>query len=172
MNQKSRSDAPVKEPRLSRLQAPTRMPVPDWQRGLRRQFGRDQAFTLDNTGAEPFFSDFRVGNPQAKTHYRVAIRGLNPGDNFCACADFATNELGTCKHIEFALARLQKQARRPRRPSRAASSRRHSRVYLRYGRHASGALPRRHRLPAGCARRQRHDSSTTEGRRLPETSLR
>ena len=41
--------------------------------------------------------------------YRVAIRGDAPGDNFCACADFATNRLGTCKHVEFMLATLAKK---------------------------------------------------------------
>jgi superfamily II DNA or RNA helicase len=81
----------------------------EWQRALRRQFGREQSYVLTKTGTEPFFSEFRVGNPQAKTSYRVVIRGLQPGDNFCACPDYATNELGTCKHIEFALATLLKK---------------------------------------------------------------
>jgi hypothetical protein len=36
----------------------------------------------------------------------VAIRGAGLDDNFCACPDFATNGLGTCKHIEFTLGRL------------------------------------------------------------------
>jgi len=47
----------------------------DWQRGLRRQFGREQAFGLENLTSEPFFSEFRVSNPVSKSSYRVAIRG-------------------------------------------------------------------------------------------------
>lgn len=39
----------------------------------------------------------------------MAIRGLGPGGNFCSCRDYATSELGTCKHIEFTLARLEKK---------------------------------------------------------------
>jgi ERCC4-related helicase len=74
---------------------------------LRRQFGREQTFGLENIGAEAFFSEFRVSNPQSKSAYRVAIRGKLPGDNYCACHDYATNELGTCKHIEFVLALLE-----------------------------------------------------------------
>ena len=66
-------------------------------------------FVLKNLRTETFFSDFRVSNPESKSHYRVAIRGLRPGDNFCACPDYASNELGTCKHIEFTLARLEKK---------------------------------------------------------------
>ena len=88
-----------KEPKLSRTHAPADIAPVDWQRALRRQFGREQAFGLENIGTEPFFSEFRVSNPQAKSTYRVAIRGKHPGDNFCACPDYATNELGTCKDI-------------------------------------------------------------------------
>lgn len=98
-----------KEPKLSRTHAPADLSPIDWQRGLRRQFGREQAFVLENKGSEPFFSEFRVSNPQSKSCYRVAIRSLRPGDNFCSCPDYATNELGTCKHIEFTLATLQKK---------------------------------------------------------------
>ena len=98
-----------KEPKLSRTHAPAEMTPVEWQRALRRQFGREQAFDLENIGAEPFFSEFRVSNPQSKSAYRVAIRGKLPGDNFCSCPDYATNELGTCKHIEFALAMLEKK---------------------------------------------------------------
>ena len=98
-----------KEPKLSRTHAPTDLAPVDWQRALRRQFGREQVFGLENDGAEPFFSDFRVSNPDSKSIYRVAIRGLRPGDNFCACPDYASNELGTCKHIEFTLAQLERK---------------------------------------------------------------
>ncbi|WP_454629189.1 DEAD/DEAH box helicase [Bradyrhizobium cenepequi] len=100
---------PGKEPKLSRTQAPADLSPMDWQRGLRRQFGREQAFGLENLGSEPFFSEFRVSNPASKSSYRVAIRGLGPGGNFCSCPDYATSELGTCKHIEFTLARLEKK---------------------------------------------------------------
>src|SRR6202142_1403686 len=100
---------PNKEPKFSPTRAPPGLSPVDWQRGLRRQFGRAQAFGLENLGSEPFFSEFRVSNPASKSSYRVAIRGLQPGDNFCSCPDYATNELGTCKHIEFTLARLEKK---------------------------------------------------------------
>ncbi|MCI0599357.1 MAG: DEAD/DEAH box helicase [Beijerinckiaceae bacterium] len=100
---------PNKEPKLSRTHAPADFSPLDWQRGLRRQFGRAQTFGLENLSNEPFFSEFRVSNPVSKSSYRVAIRGLGPGGNFCSCPDYATSELGTCKHIEFTLARLEKK---------------------------------------------------------------
>ena len=109
MKPKHHAAEPAKTPKLSHTHAPADLSTADWQRRLRRQFGREQAFSLENLGAEPFFSEFRVNNPQSRTSYRVAIRGLMPGDNFCSCPDYATNELGTCKHIEFTLARLEKK---------------------------------------------------------------
>jgi superfamily II DNA or RNA helicase len=98
-----------KQPKLARTHAPPDLSLVDWQRGLRRQFGREQSFGLENVGSEPFFSEFRVSNPVSKSSYRVAIRGMGPGGNFCSCPDYATAELGTCKHIEFVLSRLEKK---------------------------------------------------------------
>ena len=109
MKRKPASKRTVKEPKLSRTHPPVDLSPADWQRALRRQFGRDQMFRLENRGDQPFFSEFRVSNPQSKASYRVAIRGLHAGDNYCSCPDHATNELGTCKHIEFVLARLEKK---------------------------------------------------------------
>ena len=109
MKAKRDNTKPTKAQKLSRTHAPDGLSPIDWQRALRRQFGREQSFDLENIGAEPIFSEFRVGNPQSKSSYRVAIRGLRPGDNFCSCPDYATNELGTCKHIEFTLAQLEKK---------------------------------------------------------------
>lgn len=133
MNAKRRNANPAAkpEPKLSRTHAPADLSLADWQRGLRRQFGRAQAFALENLGQEPFFSEFRVANPQSKSGYRVAIRGLNPGDNYCSCPDYATNDLGTCKHIEFTLAQLERK-----RGAKTAFARGYrpafSEVYLRY----------------------------------------
>lgn len=56
-----------KDPKLSRTHAPPDLSPLDWQRGLRRQFGREQAFGLENLGREPFFSEFRVSNPVSKS---------------------------------------------------------------------------------------------------------
>ena len=109
---KSRDTNTTKSPKaqkFSRTHIPMELSPVEWQRVLRRQFGREQAFGLENIGAELFFSEFRVSNPQSKSSYRVAIRGKMPGDNYCACPDYATNELGTCKHIEFVLAQQEKK---------------------------------------------------------------
>jgi hypothetical protein len=36
-------------------------------------------------------------------------RSRAPPGNFCSCPDYATSELGTCKHLEFALGQLEKK---------------------------------------------------------------
>ncbi len=95
--------------RLSHLRKPQEMTPEQWQTALRREFGRQQSFGMTNTGTDPVFSEFRITNPATKGEYRVAIRGLRPGENYCSCPDFAVNTLGTCKHIEFVLDNLQRQ---------------------------------------------------------------
>ncbi|MHB1125153.1 MAG: DEAD/DEAH box helicase [Ramlibacter sp.] len=116
------------EPRLSRTRQPESMSAEDWQASLRRQFGREQPFVLERSGAE---LEFAVSNPKSKGRYRVALRGMEPGDNFCSCPDFASNDLGTCKHIEFTLARLL--ARRADKTLRARGfAPPYSEIYLSY----------------------------------------
>src|SRR5690606_39194833 len=75
---------------------------------LRRQYGAAQAFALKKVGKEKVFSDFLVTNPASRRIWRVVIRGEEPGVSFCSCPDFATNLLGTCKHVEFVLATLRR----------------------------------------------------------------
>jgi superfamily II DNA or RNA helicase len=72
-----------------------------------------------------------VHNPASNSRYRVAIRGREPGMNFCSCPDFATNDLGTCKHIEFTLGKLE--ARRGGKAALAAGFQpAYSEIYLDY----------------------------------------
>ncbi len=119
-------------PKLSHLRRPANVGVEEWQTQLRRQFGRAQAFKMQNIGEEAVFSEFTVTNPLSDNSYRVAIRGAKPGESFCACPDFATNDLGTCKHIEFVLGRLEKK-RGGKRALTQGFHPRFSEVYLQYG---------------------------------------
>ncbi len=140
------------EPRLSRQRKPPEMAADDWQRALRRQFGREQGFELQNLadaakGAKqsPVFSEFRVSNADSGGHYRVAIRGTASGDNLCSCPDFATNDLGTCKHIEFTLAKLL-----ARRGGKAALARGYTPPYSEVFLHHGGQRTVRFRPGADC----------------------
>ena len=91
---------------VSRTHKPEGLQLEEWQRLLRKQYGAQQDFRLENRGDHPIFSDFVVTNPASQKSYKVAIRGENPGDNYCSCRDFEINNLGVCKHIAFTLSRL------------------------------------------------------------------
>ncbi len=54
--------------------------------------------------------------------YTVALNALEGPVNHCSCPDFATNRLGTCKHVEAALHRHQARPARRRRRSQPAPS--------------------------------------------------
>lgn len=120
------------EPKLSHLRRPDNLEVEQWQRQLRRQYGRAQSFKIQNVGDEAIFSEYKITNPQSGGSYRVAIRGMQPGENFCACPDFASNDLGTCKHIEFVLAHLEKK-RGGKKALLAGFHPPYSEIYLQYG---------------------------------------
>jgi len=121
-----------KAAKLSRMHKPEEMSLEQWQLELRRQFGREQRFVLKNLGDNKIFSEFEVRNPQKKTAYQVRVRGNQPGENYCTCPDFATNTLGTCKHIEFVLATLERK-RGAAAALKAGYQPRYSEVFLHYG---------------------------------------
>jgi superfamily II DNA or RNA helicase len=87
---------------------------------------------MKNVGDEPIFSEYEITNPQTKRTYQVAIRGSALGENYCSCPDFAVNTLGTCKHIEFALAKLGRKSG-AKKALAAGFHPAHSEIYLHYG---------------------------------------
>ena len=129
---KKEANGQAKPRKLSRTRKPEDMTIQQWQAALRRQFGKEQNFELENIGNHLIFSEFAVTNPESGRTYRVAIRGEALGVNYCSCPDFAVNTLGTCKHIEFTLARLAR-TKRNRAPLQKGHVPPFSEVYLRYG---------------------------------------
>jgi superfamily II DNA or RNA helicase len=118
--------------KISHLRKPEDMPLEQWQIALRKQFAQKQNFRLKNIGDEPIFSEFTVINPETGGEYRIAIRGQRIGDNYCSCPDFAVNTLGTCKHIEFTLAKLGRK-RGGKKAFTEGFQPAYSEIYLRYG---------------------------------------
>lgn len=61
---------------------------------------------------ELWFGSWEAASIVSSTHrpqtYRVQIRSLKERRNYCTCPDFAVNQLGTCKHIEAVLHKIQK----------------------------------------------------------------
>jgi superfamily II DNA or RNA helicase len=131
-NRSSKKPSKARSSRTPRTRKPDDLSLEEWQVALRREFGREQKFKLQNTTDEPVFSDFLVTNPQTQRTYRVGIRGGRIGDNHCTCPDFAVNTLGTCKHIEFVLGRLERR-RATRQLLQAGYEPPFSEIYLRYG---------------------------------------
>ena len=157
-------------PKLSRLHKPAEMSLEDWQIQLRRQFGREQNYRLDNVGEHAIFSTFHVTNPQTQNTYRVHVRGVQPGDNYCSCPDFATNTLGTCKHIEFTLAALERK-RGGVAALRAGYQPPDSEVYLHYGVRREVRFRPGSECPVGLARLAAHYFDV-EGALMPDAFAR
>ena len=68
----------AQEARLSRLKKPEDMSLDDWQRELRKQFGREQAYRLANLGEQPLFSEFEVTTRRAATPIAFAFAAPAP----------------------------------------------------------------------------------------------
>ncbi len=98
---------------------------------IRRRRAAEEGFRIQNLGRNRVFSDYLVTNPTTGGKYRVSIRGFDVGDNHCACPDFRTNTLGTCKHVEAVLAALSQEAPATVRQRKAAVTQ--PEVFLSYG---------------------------------------
>ncbi len=59
----------------------------------------EERMTVRSTDPSTPWTDYVVTSEASGKAYRVALRGLEPGQSYCSCPDFRTNSLGTCKHI-------------------------------------------------------------------------
>jgi superfamily II DNA or RNA helicase len=75
----------------------------------RQQRAAQEKMTVRATIPERPWSDYLVTSHSSGRTYRVAIRGMEPGQAYCSCPDFRTNLIETCKHV------LQVQAKLKRR---------------------------------------------------------
>ncbi|HJT34117.1 MAG TPA: DEAD/DEAH box helicase, partial [Pirellulales bacterium] len=93
------------------------------QKALAERLERAKAEKMKVEAADPRqpWTDYTVTNRTTGKSYRVALRGLAPGNSYCSCPDFRTNTLGTCKHVlrvihnvkkKFTAAQLKKPYRR------------------------------------------------------------
>ncbi len=76
--------------------------------------GRTEVNVAHASG-ELWFGHWEASSITSSTHrpqtYRVHIRSLADRSNYCSCPDFATNQLGTCKHIEAVLHQISKNSK-------------------------------------------------------------
>lgn len=128
---KKRKTKPI-ELKVSKIYKPDYLDLEEWQRLLRKQFAAQQAFKLRNIGGHPIFSEFIITNLQTGKTYKVAVRGIEPGCNYCSCPDYSINNLGTCKHIEFTLIKLMK-GKGAKKAFKDGFLQPYSEIYLHYG---------------------------------------
>ena len=69
----------------------------------RRQRADAEKMHIKSMNPERLWTDYVITNSLSGKSYRLALRGLQPGESYCSCPDFRKNTLGTCKHILFAL---------------------------------------------------------------------
>jgi hypothetical protein len=65
----------------------------------RRERARTERMKVQPLDASNPWADYLVTSLVSGKAYRVALRGLEPGQSYCTCPDFRTNTLGTCKHV-------------------------------------------------------------------------
>ena len=120
-----------KEKKISYTRKPDDLTIDQWQAALRKQFGKQIKYKLTNLGEHPIYSDFLIKNPETGSQYKLAIRSKDDSANFCGCLDFKTNQLGTCKHLGYALNKLPRK-RGYRKIFNAGYQQPHSSIYLDY----------------------------------------
>src|SRR5690606_16343693 len=65
----------------------------------RKERARLERMTIKGGDPKSPWADYSVTSLVSGKTYRVALRGLEPGQSYCTCPDFRTNTLGTCKHV-------------------------------------------------------------------------
>lgn len=90
----------------------------DAERRRRESRGSSELFEIRRRPGTPqgLLGEYQVASPSSRS-YLVTLRALDAAHNGCTCPDFATNLLGTCKHVEAVLHHLRSDA--PRRWKRA-----------------------------------------------------
>ena len=102
-------DGPAKPPPSQR----------DEERRRRRARGGSELFEIERLGGQGLYGEYQVSSPSSQ-RYQVTLRALDAAHNGCSCPVFATNLLGTCKHVEAVLQHLGADA--PRRLRRAVEA--------------------------------------------------
>jgi superfamily II DNA or RNA helicase len=65
----------------------------------RKERARVESMEIRPLHPDSVWSDYIVTSKKSGRTYRVALRGMEPGDSYCNCPDFRANTLGLCKHL-------------------------------------------------------------------------
>lgn len=96
----------ISKQHISHTRTPDDMTNAWWQIELRKQIASEEKFTVKKIGEGLVFTYYNVHSIASGNNYKVALRSADNSLNFCTCPDFKTNRLGTCKHIEAVLLRI------------------------------------------------------------------
>ncbi len=66
---------------------------------LREKRAKEERMRIESLDPDTPWADYTIYNHQSGKTYRAALRSFEPGDAYCSCQDFKTNQLGTCKHL-------------------------------------------------------------------------
>jgi superfamily II DNA or RNA helicase len=88
-----------------------RLSPADEERRRRVERAASELFVVTPHPAARIYGRYDVTSPSSRS-YEVVIRALDGPGSGCNCPDFATNLLGTCKHIQAVLHHLGKKAGR------------------------------------------------------------
>jgi superfamily II DNA or RNA helicase len=73
----------------------------------RAKRAKTERMRIESSDESTPWTDYTVRSAISGKTYRVALRGEARGESYCACPDFKTNTLGTCKHIMKLLSRTK-----------------------------------------------------------------
>lgn len=79
---------------------PPQMSLEEWQISLRKKAAQTERFVIKPYERTEEPGAYLITNSVSGSTYKAVYRGEQSPWNFCACMDFKTNQLGTCKHIE------------------------------------------------------------------------
>ena len=97
---KKKKNNKAKKQKVSYMDKPEGMTMQEWQVRLRQQIAETEHYNIHCVDDDLYPGEYLVKNPQTANTYKVVYRGARSEWNFCACMDFKTSRLGTCKHIE------------------------------------------------------------------------
>ncbi|HSG68930.1 MAG TPA: SWIM zinc finger family protein, partial [Planctomycetaceae bacterium] len=101
----------------------------------RRERAEKERFRLTSSDPAVPWTDYVISSAASGKSYRLALRGEERGESYCSCPDFRSNTLGTCKHIIYALSRINSKFTQKDRNKKYRN--RNVFVHLQYGRELS-----------------------------------
>ncbi len=99
--------------------------------GERAERAKNEKMRMRSLNTRELWTDYIVTNASSGKSYRVALRGWERGESYCACPDFRKNTLGTCKHVLHVIGKVETRFKKAVRDTPFATK--SICVYIQYG---------------------------------------